>query len=127
LLCVPVSTTTTTTTQVTDVIYYGTQSTTVTPTSFENSINADPDLDITINYGPQAVDRVFYIAYRTTSLAKNSYQDQNYIINAGQIGGISDLYEIRTITYQGDPYYLIITRYPTNFNGTNKIVRYYNG
>jgi hypothetical protein len=126
LLCSPVSTTTTTTTSSTDVIYYGTQDTIVTPETFSLSINADADQDITINYGPQPVDKVFYVAYRTTSAAKNSYQDQNYVINAGQIGGISDLYEVRTITYLGEPYHLIITRYPTNFNGTNKIVKYYN-
>jgi hypothetical protein len=122
-LGITTSTTTTTTTGAT--IFFGVQNDNTTPVTFPNSVSGNPDSDITINYGAQPVDKFFYVAYRTTSTAKTNYVDENYPVNSGNIGGVSDLFEVRSITYLGQPYHLIITRYETNFNGSNKIVRYY--
>lgn len=106
------------------IVYYGVQDTGVNPI-FSSFINQDPGLDIIVDYGAQPVDKFFYIAYRNIFATKTDYEDQNFTGNSGYIGGVGDLYEVRSMTYLSNTYTLIITRYATNFNGPEKVVKYH--
>lgn len=107
----------------TDRVYYGTQAVSTTPVSFTDYISTVTDSNITVDYGVVSMDKFFYMAHPSTSSEKDLWQDVQYLLNSGEIGAITDLFEVRSISIASVPYKLYITRYATNFNGSK--VRYY--
>jgi len=109
----------------TNKIYYGFQATNTTPTDFSKSLSSDPNQAIIINYGAQQTAQFFWMAHIAGAAQKTKWQDNNEPGNSGNIGGASDLYEIRTpIKISNVDYTLYITRYATSFADPD-VVKYY--
>lgn len=105
-------------------IYYGVQLTNDDPIDFSHQLNQNPDAPITVDCGAQADPMFYWLAVPAYANDKTDWTDMNATGNNGQIGALTDLYEIRGIVIGGDAYDLYMTRYLTGFNGATKIVRY---
>lgn len=105
----------------TNKIYYGLQATNATPTDFSKSISSDPNLAITINYGAQQTAQFYWMAHIAGPGQKTKWQDNNEPGNSGNIGGASDLFEVRTIKISTIDYILYISRYATSFADPDSI------
>lgn len=106
------------------IIYYGVQDTDDDPTDFTNGINQSCLLSITIDYGVQPLPKFYWLAVPADCPEKENWEDMNDEANAGETGASTDLFEIRAMVIEGNPYTLYITNYVTGFNGYSSIVRY---
>lgn len=106
-------------------IFFFVQDTTADPTDWSNSIDGNPALPISINYGSQPNPKIFGIAYLNTFAIKTDYQDLNDTGNSGTIGADTDLFGYRIITHDAQGYIFIFCRYKTNFNGTFTGIKYF--
>lgn len=108
----------------TGLIYWGVQPNDDDPTDFSNSLNQNPELPISIDYGVQAISRFYWLAVPATATLKTNWMDLHDLGNASTIGESTDLFEIRDIVIDGVDYTLYMTNYLTDFNGDESQVKF---
>lgn len=106
------------------LIYYGYQDTNVDPDDFSNYLTQNCSLPISVDYGPTVVPKFFWLAVPADCPLKTDWTDLNDVGNAAKIGQATDLYQIRSMDIDGNPYTLYMTRYVTGFNGFSNQVKY---
>lgn len=108
-------------------VYYFTQANGDTPTELTSNVQTDPLGDITINFGPISGSAFFGIAYPESDNPgfKAKWVDVFDTNNAGNIGGVGDLFETRTAVINGITYKMMITSYDTTFTGAQKTLKFY--
>lgn len=106
-------------------IYFGVQFGPQTPSTLPAFISADYTAsEFTVPFGNVPDSVYYYVMHKQFAPLKDRFQDLNDINNAGNMGGISDLFEYRSTTIGGQVYDIYITRYPTSFNGVFKRVKF---
>lgn len=105
-------------------IYYGVQTTPLDPEDFSQFITGNAYVDININYGATGA-RYFWMAHLIDAPTKTNWKDINDVLNAGRIGGTSDLFSTRVITIADQNYTCYMTRYATIFAGTENKLKFY--